>query len=225
MAIELKKKCNSCHAEKVLPCFRTRVNRNKTSKVYYRSICIECEALDNKKRKIKNKGIIAVQRKAYYAENKEKENNNSKSYYKTNKPQIIQRAVRNWKKRYHNDPVFRIKHLISGAARDMLKSNFHSKCNLSILKFLSYSIQELKEHFEKQFEPWMNWENHGKYDTSSWDDNDSSTWTWNIDHIIPHSTFKYISMEDQSFKDCWALSNLRPLSSKQNLLKGHKYVT
>jgi 5-methylcytosine-specific restriction endonuclease McrA len=44
-----------------------------------------------------------------------------------------------------------------------------------------------------------------------------------IDHIIPHSTFKYISMDDDSFTRCWALENLRPLSSKQNNLKGNKY--
>jgi hypothetical protein len=48
--------------------------------------------------------------------------------------------------------------------------------------------------------------------------NKSTTWTWNIDHIIPHSTFKYISMEDQSFKECWSLTNLRPYSAKQNIL-------
>jgi len=60
--------------------------------------------------------------------------------------------------------------------------------------------------------------NWGIYSPDTWDDNDSTTWTWNIDHIIPHSTFKYISMEDQSFKECWSLTNLRPYSAKQNIL-------
>jgi len=41
----------------------------------------------------------------------------------------------------------------------------------------------------------------------------------NLD-IIPQSTFKYSSMEDQEFKNCWALSNLRPLSAKQNNFDG-----
>jgi hypothetical protein len=66
----------------------------------------------------------------------------------------------------------------------------------------------------------MNWNNYGKYDSNSWDDDDSSTWTWQLDHIIPHSTFKYSSMEDEDFKKCWSLDNLRPLSSKQNLIDG-----
>jgi hypothetical protein len=78
----------------------------------------------------------------------------------------------------------------------------------------------LKEHLEKQFELWMNWNNYGKYNAKIWNDNDSTTWTWQIDHIIPHSTFQYVSMQDDSFKKCWAIENLRPLSSKQNLLDG-----
>jgi hypothetical protein len=43
---------------------------------------------------------------------------------------------------------------------------------------------------------------------------------FHFDHIIPHSTFHYETMDCQEFKDCWALSNLRPLSAKQNLLDG-----
>ena len=77
-----------------------------------------------------------------------------------------------------------------------------------------------KKHLEKQFEPWMNWKNHGIYNLRTWDDNDRSTWTWQIDHIISHNKFEYISMEDAEFKKCWSLNNLRPLSSKQNWLDG-----
>lgn len=42
--------------------------------------------------------------------------------------------------------------------------------------------------------------------------------------IIPHSEFKYISMECEEFKRCWALKNLRPLSAKLNLLDGVKRI-
>lgn len=34
--------------------------------------------------------------------------------------------------------------------------------------------------------------------------------------------FKQSSMEDEEFKECWALDNLRPLSAKQNLLKSDR---
>lgn len=92
----------------------------------------------------------------------------------------------------------------------------------SCTKYLPYSFQELKEHLEKQFESWMTWENYGSYDSKVWNDEDQSTWTWNIDHVIPQSKFQYETMRDTAFKECWALNNLRPFSSKDNFLQGVK---
>jgi len=92
----------------------------------------------------------------------------------------------------------------------------------SISKYLLYTIGELKNHLETQFESWMTWNNQGKYDPKTWDDNDQTTWTWNIDHIIPQSKLFYTSLEDDNFKKAWALNNLRPLSAKQNILDGNR---
>jgi hypothetical protein len=77
-------------------------------------------------------------------------------------------------------------------------------------------MEELKVHLESLFEPWMNWNNYGRYVPKTYD----AKPTWQIDHIIPHSKFKYNSMEDEEFAKCWSLSNLRPLSSKQNFEEG-----
>ena len=66
----------------------------------------------------------------------------------------------------------------------------------------------------------MTWDNWGKYDPETWDDNNPSTFTWELDHIQPHSTFRYKSMKSKAFRECWALSNLRPLSAKQNNADG-----
>ena len=66
----------------------------------------------------------------------------------------------------------------------------------------------------------MTWDNWSRYNPETWDDNDPSTWTWQVDHLKPHSTFNYDSMEHPDFKKCWALENLRPLSAKQNVLDG-----
>jgi len=62
----------------------------------------------------------------------------------------------------------------------------------------------------------------GKYNSKAWNNNDPTTWVWNIDHIVPHSIFKYISMDSIEFQKCWALSNLRPYSAKQNILDGNR---
>jgi len=51
----------------------------------------------------------------------------------------------------------------------------------------------------------MNWENYGSY--------------WEIDHIVPLSAFKITSYEDESFKNCWSLKNLRPLQHSVNSSK------
>lgn len=118
------------------------------------------------------------------------------------------------------DPAYRIHKSVSYSIWCCLKNNDSSKNNQSCSQFLTYSDQELKEHLEKQFESWMSWNNYGAYRRSVWDDNDPSTWTWQIDHIIPQSDLPYQSMEDEKFKICWSLTNLRPYSSKQNLLDG-----
>lgn len=92
--------------------------------------------------------------------------------------------------------------------------------NLTIQNYTGWTFRELKKHLEEQFEPWMTWDNRGKYVYSSWDDNDSSTWIWQIDHIKPVSEFEFKTKTDPGFKECWALSNLRPLSAKQNQIDG-----
>ena len=46
--------------------------------------------------------------------------------------------------------------------------------------------------------------------------------TWHIDHIIAQSKFKYESLDDLKFKECWALSNLRPLEKIANMKKGDR---
>ena len=67
------------------------------------------------------------------------------------------------------------------------------------------SFEEFKIHLESQFEPWMLWDNRGKY-------NGELNYGWDIDHIIPIST-------SQTVDDVIRLNhytNLQPLCSKIN---------
>lgn len=95
-----------------------------------------------------------------------------------------------------------------------------AKKTLSILQILPYSIDDLKIHIENQFEPWMNWHNWGVYNSETWDENDSTTWTWQIDHIIPMAKYTYSCEKDREFLEAWQLTNLRPLRSKENIIMG-----
>ena len=102
----------------------------------------------------------------------------------------------------------------------MLKLQNSSKNGKSSKSFFPFTTEELKKHIELLFEPWMNWSNQGEYNSKIWNDNDSTTWTWQLDHILPQSDYTYSSMEDSNFKIVWVLSNLRPLSAKQNIIDG-----
>lgn len=116
-----------------------------------------------------------------------------------------------------NSICYRMRRNISSIIWIFLKKNNSSKQDKSCFKYLPYSIQELKQHLELQFEPWMTWKNYSRYISKTWNDQDSSTWTWQIDHIVPQSCLPYLSMEEENFKTkCWALENLRLLSAKQN---------
>ena len=207
-----------------------------THKVRAKGLCKKHYAKEyDKKRHVENKQIISEQHKTYYAENKIVISEKNKAYRSKNKEKInavnkkyrVNNALyyRDYfrgyvKKRRANDLNFRLRGRVSNTIFKALKFMKSNKDNQSILSWLGYSIDELKKHIEKQFEPWMTWENYGKYDSKTWNDSDPTTWKWQIDHIIPQSDLPYSSMEDENFKKCWSLSNIRPLSSKQNQIDG-----
>ena len=218
--------CKVCSENKelIIKNFATGKNkRNNVETTYWYKTCRICDrarVLEKSRRyKIKNRRKIADKQIVYHKLNKECDSETKKQWYKKNKKNVIARIKKNIYKRRSEDPIFRLKENISSSIRMCIKKN-----KQSFLKYLPYSIQELKEHLEKQFKFWMTWKNYGTYRVDIWDDNNSSTWTWQIDHIIPHSCFHYNSMNDQEFKNCWALSNLRPYSAKQNIIDGDRNV-
>lgn len=167
--------------------------------VWYSPLCVMCEKEYSKQ--LNAKPQSKEKRKLYRQENKEE----------------LNQAI---KDRKSEDPSFRLRSVVSQAIYMGLKRNGGSKQGNSIGQYLLYTMDELRAHIERLFEPWMTWDNWGNYDPKTWDDDDPSTWKWQIDHIVPHSTFNYVSMEDQSFRECWSLSNLRPYSAKLNALEG-----
>lgn len=145
-----------------------------------------------------------------------------KRYRQSNKVRLNEYSKTYRKNKYNNNVNFRLKVITSASISQFLRSKNLSKDNLSVLKYLPFSINDLKSHLEKQFESWMSWQNYGIYRANLWNDDNMNTWTWHIDHIIPQSLLSYTSMEDDNFKRCWGLDNLRPLSAKRNVLEGNK---
>ena len=174
----------------------------------------------------KNIEKISVRNKKHYQINKEKILAAIKTYNQLNKTRTSKQKIKYERDRKKNDPVFRFRKIISSSVRKYLKKS--SKNNNSIINYLN--INNIKFHIEKLFSHpvnltsdgkiWMTWDNQGTYNKNTWNDQDPTTWTWQLDHIIPQSDLPYTSMLDENFKKCWSLDNLRPYSAKQNVLDG-----
>jgi len=167
----------------------------------------------NAKYRESNKDIIKINNKRYRQSN----DYNSK-YQRDNKKILNEKKKVYVRNRYAKDPAFRLKTNLYQRINKELRGGIST----TLANLLPYTMSELKCHLETLFEPWMTWQNHGKYIKSKWNDNDKSTWTWQVDHIIPHSKLKYKSINDENFSKCWSLSNLRPYPSKSNILDGNK---
>lgn len=227
------KVCYKCNVEKMFPDDFTKG----------KNFCKECRNKELKAKRVLNKKPKVSKehklqkirewqknnpekRKAYVSKYHETHKEQEKLYYLNNKEQIISR-VQKWTlnnrdlvnkttKIRRQNPLIKLRHQVSVLIRYYLNGVKGG----TLLNYLSYTIKDLKQHLEAQFEPWMTWQNWGTYNPKTWNDNDISTWTWQLDHIIPQSNLPYTSMEDENFKKCWALENLRPYSAKQNILDG-----
>jgi hypothetical protein len=195
----MTKTCSVCNIEKDLSCFGKR----KRSKGGYRSECKDC-------------------RKIYYENNIVKIKISKKTHYENNKVYIKEHNKKYLNNKRENNPVFRQMVNVSRQILTGLQKQKSSKNGKSCWKKLPYTPKEITQHLENLFESWMTWNNYGRYVSKTWDDNDPTTWKWQIDHIIPHSKLPYDSMDHPNFIKCWTLDNLRPLSAKQNVIDGNR---
>ena len=83
-----------------------------------------------------------------------------------------------------------------------------TKNNRKWQELLGYTTKQLCDHLESKFDSKMNWGNYGTY--------------WHMDHITPVSWFKFNTPDCEAFKKCWAMKNLQPMESKENIRKGNK---
>lgn len=216
----------------------------------FRSDCKVCAIKCMMSYNAKNSKKISEQRKNYYKEHKEdrleynrnhkdeKEIYNKKykedhkietseynKKYKKEHIKEIQIYARKYEKdRKLIDPAFKLRRLISSQIATFLgeQKSINGKAGRSCWEYFPYTPEELIKHIESLFEPWMNWQNHGKYNRKTWNEKDQNTWTWQLDHIIPQSELPYKTMKSFNFKKSWDLSNLRPLRSDININDGSK---
>ena len=111
-----------------------------------------------------------------------------------------------------NDNLYKLTRMARAVIRCAFRNKGKKKSSKS-QKILGCTFKQFKLHIEKQFESWMNWDNHGVY-TGRYNE------TWQIDHIIPMETAK--TVEDIIRLNHY--TNLRPLCSKKNSEKHSKLI-
>lgn len=210
------KKCIQCQTYKIIIEFRYTV---KNGYSWYTHKCKKC-LNENRRNNLQLKEKEKLRKST--AKYKAKSSKYYKLYSSTERFKKHRSERRKQNKNNKTSSIEKLKKNVSSSVLKFLKCKNSSKENKSVWKFLSYSPKELKNHLEKLFESWMTWDNQGVYNPTIWDDNNPTTWKWQLDHIIPHSTFNYDSMEHPDFQKCWALSNLRPLKAKENVMDGAK---
>jgi hypothetical protein len=151
-----------------------------------------------------NKNDILEQHKYYNKKNEYKRKEKDKIYQSMHKKE---RNLRQ-KERRKNDLNFRLTQRLCASISDTVK-NFKGKKLIHTHKLLGCSIQDFRQHIEKQFKPGMTWQNYGFYG-------------WHLDHILPCAHFDLKDLEQQ--KLCFHYSNYQPLWWNENFSKGAKIL-
>lgn len=143
-----------------------------------------------------NKDSVKERSKKWYQYNHEKGKETRKKWQENNKEKYKE-SIKKWREnnvQYNLGNSYRIK------CASPIKNSTKSKN-----KYLSCSGEYARRWLEFQFSENMNWDNYGK--------------VWEIDHVIPVSSFDMENEED--VKECFHWTNIQPLTQEQNLEKSN----
>jgi hypothetical protein len=124
--------------------------------------------------------------------------------YPHRKNDKVRATLRKWYQQRRKNPKWNLHHRIASHIRAALREG---KAGRRWEDLVGYTVEELQRHLERQFLPGMSWDNMSK---------------WHVDHIVPVSSFSFSSFDDDDFRACWSLTNLRPLWARDNVSKGDK---
>jgi hypothetical protein len=195
-------------------------------KVWYRAWA---DANQDRNRKVRQAWAEANrdksnQRKSEWADKNGEKARASKLRWQSSNPDKARALCRKWyyanldrarasarsraRRRIQSDPRAKLHHTMSRSIGQSLRT---LKAGKPWEAILGYTVLELQVHLERQFYKGMTWQNHGR-----------GNGKWHVDHIVPKSSFSFESPDDPEFKACWAMTNLRPLWSQDNLSKSKK---
>jgi len=229
--------CTSCKQAK--PTTSEFFHAYKRSPDGCRAVCRVCRAAAH----AEIKDEVAKQRRAHYQANKDRIKEAARAYYSANADAQREAALRrhhanrdkrvvqmreyraanvdalNERRRprsreahyarYGVDLEYTLKHRVRSLLRVTLK---HGRRGQRMTQLLGYTTAELRTHIERQFIKGMSWDRFMAGEI-------------HIDHIIPVAKFGITDEDSEEFRQCWALSNLRPLWAADNLSKRDKVLT
>lgn len=205
----MTKVCNKCG--KLLD--ETMFHKNVRSKDGLTSCCKLCKqaydesyrsVLENKERQkqynqnYSNTAEAKQRAREYRNQNKEKYKEYNKVYHASSEHKT--RANQLLKEKYDSDIHYRLEMITVSLFNALLSGR--TKTSQVIIERCGYTAEQLRQYIQSLFTPDMNWNNYGEY--------------WELDHIVPRFKFYYESYDDEQFKQCWALSNLRPFEIAKN---------
>jgi hypothetical protein len=162
-----------------------RIERRRQIRKSYRKMNKEKIKEWDRKKYLKRKSIIQEQNKF-------------------NRDVINERYLKRTNERLKHDPLFKLSRDIPKLIRISLRRNGYSKKSKTS-EILGCSYEAFKKHIEGKFEPWMDWDNRGKY-------NGELFFGWDIDHIIPVSS----AQNEEEMIKLNHYTNLQPLDSYVN---------
>lgn len=209
---------------------KNKLKYNEASRAYYQ------KHKDRIKEKVRqynkdNKEVVCQSKKRYYEETKEARiayyELNRKRFeeiarirYHENKERLLavqkqysssdigkEKRRKRFRERYHNEPIYKLTYNIRARVNMALRSS-STRTKNNIIELIGCSIEQLKDHIEKQWTPGMSWDNHTKSG-------------WHIDHIKPCAAYNLAFIEQQ--KECFNYKNLRPIWCTDNSSKGSMY--
>ena len=219
------KTCRTCREEKGLDDFSPRSPSKGPCYADGRDTqCKACKAVDMLARYNADIVVGRAKNRASRDRNKDKRNAKVREWnathkewksdydrgYRANNVSTIKARLKDWSvlnrelnneklnNRRRSDPQVRMAHNIGVSMRNAL----HGRKDAPWREIVGYGAQDLVEHLAALFTPEMSWANYATY--------------WQVEHERPIWTF---TLPEQA-KECWSLSNLRPMEKGENYRKG-----
>lgn len=212
-----RRKLNLCKAsnayrkrnrEKVLACLRANYWKNADKRRAYSKEFKRLHPEIEKAYRQKHKARLNAKAAQWHKNNPEKRLAAQRRYHKKHRRKILDKLKIYIAKKCATDPVFKLSRKIRS---QLNKSIGRKKVSARSRAILGCDFPELKAHLEAQFVPGMTWDNWG-----------NGHGFWNIDHVLPISSFNLTDPEQ--VKTCFSFRNLQPLWWIDNQRKSNKIL-